>query len=386
MTLGPRWPCWVLVLLGCAPPEPGEDESPKREEQALGFSRLPSHVLLGEAALARADIRVEPAQQRPLGAQVRLPAVIEIEPSRLARVTTHVDGHLDVVRVHVGEEVESDQVLARLHSVQVADARADARRALAGLEAARAGAERKRVLEQEGIAPRRELEEAEARLAEARAAYEAARDRLRIYDAQNGTMGMADVLSPVTGEVIERRVSEGDVVRSHETLFLVANLDRVRVVGRAYERDLPHLVEGAPAELTLEAYPGRQWSGTVSYLGSRLDPSTRTAEVYVELENPEGILRPGTFGTLDVRGDVGGGPPPLQVVVPRNAIQSIDGVDYVFAATGDLGEFRPVVVTTGDTVERWTVIEDGLAAGTPIAVSGTFVLRSELLRHRIAGA
>src|SRR5690606_553038 len=83
-----------------------------------------------------------------------------------------------------------------------------------------------------------------------------------------------------------------------QQLFVIANIDPVWVVGRAYESDLPLLQKSEGAVVQLKSYPERSWKGSISYIAPTLDERTRTAEVRVELDNTDLVLKPGMFASI----------------------------------------------------------------------------------------
>ena len=141
--------------------------------------------------------------------------------------------------------------------------------------------------------------------------------------------------SPSTGTVISRSVNMGEVVMEGKELFRIADLSSVWVMGQVYENDFALVRVGTQASITTPAFPGKTFTGRISYIDPRVDPATRTAQVRIEVANPSEALRLGMF--VDVRlGDA-----PQQsgqgVVVPRSAIQSLGAKQVVYIATGEAG-------------------------------------------------
>src|SRR5262249_33906389 len=131
------------------------------------------------------------------------------------------------------------------------------------------------------------------------------------------------VPAPISGSIISRTVNTGEVVAAGKELFRVADLSSIWVIGQIYETDFAKVRLGTPAMITTAAYPGRNFTGRVSYIDPRVDPQTRTAQVRIELSNPGEMLRIGMFVDVSFGGAAQtstGGP---SVVVPRSAVQSI---------------------------------------------------------------
>ena len=182
--------------------------------------------------------------------------------------------------------------------------------------------------------------------------------------------------------MIERHATAGEVVSEGSSLFMVSDLTRVWVVGRVYEQDVAAAEKGALAVVTLQAYPGKEWPGEVSYVSHTLDPHTRTLDIRVELDNPDGILRPGLFGRISLS-PTGGAADPVPVV-PQSAVQRVDGQPLVFVATSEPGVFRPAFVTLGARTRGKVEVLDGVLEGEKVVVAGAFTLKSELFKARLS--
>jgi RND family efflux transporter MFP subunit len=186
------------------------------------------------------------------------------------------------------------------------------------------------------------------------------------------------VRSPVAGTVIDRHATTGEIAGADVSLFLVADLSVSWIFGRVYERDVGKVKEGQPATLTLDAWPGRDWSCMLDYVAGALDPETRTLPVRIRLPNPDGALKPGLFGALRIRV----GEPAPALAVPADAVQRLGPRTLVFVRAAD-GAFEPRDVTLGRSVGTLVEVLSGLAAGEDVVVAGTFALKGELLRGAI---
>src|SRR5204862_5802693 len=115
--------------------------------------------------------------------------------------------------------------------------------------------------------------------------------------------GRIPISTPFDGDLIERRVTEGQFVQSDSTpIATVANLDTVWVMGDLFERDLRHVARGQTAAITSAAYPDEHFRGHVDYISDAIDPATRTAKVRVSVPNPGGRLKPEMFVSIAVQG------------------------------------------------------------------------------------
>lgn len=378
----------LSLVAGCKnePPahEHGHEASHDEHEHAApqDTDETAGAVRISEIGLERSGIRSEPVRLEQLIGGIDVPAEVELNPNRTAHVTPMVAGQIDEVHVSLGDSVEANQALATMRSVALGEARSSVANARAGVEVARANFVRQEELKREGIGSQRAYLEAQGELRSAESDLAAANERLHVYGGRKGAGSTTTIRSPLSGTVIERHATTGEVVSEGSSLFMVSDLTRVWVVGRVYEQDVAAARKGAPAVVSLQAYPGKEWPGEVSYVSHTLDPHTRTIDIRVELDNPEGTLRPGLFGriSLSPESDRADRIP----VIPLSAVQRVDGQTLVFVAADEPGVFRPTFVTLGAQTRGKVEVRDGVLEGEQVVVSGAFTLKSEWLRGRLS--
>jgi cobalt-zinc-cadmium efflux system membrane fusion protein len=386
-----RWMVALALLSGCqSHPKPDEHHNEADHDDHGDHDDHDDHddhkpggmVQISETGLERSGIRTEPVRTEQLVGGVDAPAEVQLNPNRTAHVTPMVTGQIDEVRVSLGDSVEANQVLATMRSVALGEARSSVANARAAVEVARSNFVRQEELKREGIGSQRAYLEAQGVLRGTESDLAAANERLHVYGGRKGSGSTTTIRSPLGGTVIERHATPGEVVSDGSSLFMVSDLSRVWVVGRVYEQDVAAARIGAPAVVSLQAYPGKLWEGEVSYVSHTLDPHTRTLDVRVELDNPDGTLRPGLFGRISLSPDADSA---AQVpVIPQSAVQRIDGQTMVFVATDEVGVFVPTFVTLGARARGKVEVRDGVAEGDPVVVSGAFTLKSELLAGQMS--
>lgn len=365
----------------------GEDEG--HDDHGHGEERHDDHghddgeeqvVRISPEVLSRNGIRLGTAEAGVLAGAFEVPAEVQLNPDRVAHISPLVEGQLLSVDVTLGDRVEPETQLARLRSVEFGQARAELSRTTSLRDVAEQNRDRQRRLREEGISSERSLLEAELAYEQADAERDAARSRLRVFGLRGGSGPDMTLESPIAGVVVERHATRGENVSPDDTLFIVADLSRVWVIGRVYEQQVAQVAPGMNATLTLNAYPGRTWTGTVDFVGATLDESTRTLPIRVEIDNPDGLLRPGLFGSLRL---ASGQPTSTSVVVPLSAVQTVDNRTVVFVPGHEDGEFAAHPVTTGRENTRQVEVLEGLEPGARIVVEGAFILKSELMRGEL---
>ena len=130
--------------------------------------------------------------------------------------------------------------------------------------------------------------------------------------------------------------------------------------------------EGAPVIVTASSEDDVRGDGRVIFVSPVLNPETRSARVVAELANPDGHWRPGAF----VSAEIVTARDAVDILIPRAAIQTIEGEQVVFVRKDD--GFRRQDIRTGRSDDAAVEVMAGLKAGDVIAVRNTFLLKAEL--------
>lgn len=186
--------------------------------------------------------------------------------------------------------------------------------------------------------------------------------------------------SPVGGYVIERNGLPNMYVQPETKLYTIADLSEVWVYAQIFQNDVGRIKPGDPAEVTLDAFPGRVFNGRVDYVLPQLDMATRTLPVRLVFPNPGLKLRPGMYVNVAVKLPLG-----RQVVVPDSAVFHSGTKNLVFAYAGD-GNIEPREVELGTHVEKGYVVLKGVKSREQIVTSANFLIDSEAQLQAAAGA
>ena len=352
-------------------------------------------VTLADDAQRHAGITVAPVETALRAAYTEAPGVMALDERRTARIGSLVEGILLETTAEVGDRVKAGQVLATMHSTVVHEAWAGYRKAIAErrrlekeLAFAVAAHERAQRLYVDKAISLQETQRAEADRVAAAAALDMGRTEVRRSEEELEHLGITNaedptgesgeqipVKTPTSGVVLERLVTPGTAVTPSTPLYVVSDLTALWALIEIDESLLSHVHEGQSIQLRVAAYPQDTFSGVVALVGDIVNPKTRRVTVRCALRNTDGRLKPQMYATAIIREGV----PRQVVVVPSGAIQTMDGRPTVFVAeTG--GRFRPRVIDTGQAFDNQVEVRSGLRAGERIAVIGSFVLKSELLK------
>lgn len=362
-----------------APRDAAGSDAPKAET-----SKPTEHegLMLSPEDRRRAGIKVERIDSAEYTTTLATFGTIGPNRNSFARVSAPVAGRLANISVDVGAQVQTGAPLAALESAELAEARTSYQQNQTELELARLNLERGQKLSVDGGIAQKDL-------LRARSDHERARAALSASEAKLATLGVSAVApngaspaqltvnAPLSGTVVERNAVLGEYAQAYQALFTVADLSTVWVETNLYDRDLARIAVGAPATVTISAYPGEHFSGKVTYVGNIIDKETRTALARVEVPNPDGRLRPGLFANVDI--DTASRQAALRV--PENAVVLLQGQTTAFVADKDGFEPRPVEI--GERQGSMVVVKSGLEPGDQVVVAGVYALKARLLKSQI---
>lgn len=177
--------------------------------------------------------------------------------------------------------------------------------------------------------------------------------------------------SPISGVVIKKDVVEGMRLDAGAMPYEIVDLSSVWVLADVYESELRFVKEKMGANLTLAAFPNREFKGKVVFLDPILDPQTRTVKVRLTFPNPAGDLRPDMFGEVVLLGAPRDG-----LRIPPDAVIDSGFTKVVFVAMGD-GKFQPRIVKLGDGDGTYVEVISGLTLGERVVVRANFLVDSE---------
>ena len=347
-----------------------------------------ARVHLGPGAAERAGIALHTAELKPVPGILRANAETLHPPHRYARVAPRLPGVVREVKATLGQEVRAGEALAVLESVEFGQAKVDYLQALALVRLREKTFEQEKELFEKRIAAGRERIQAETQIEEARLAAKGAAQKLHVLGLPAEEVGeiaagqdispRIEVRAPFDGTVVEATAVTGDLAGPEKPLFSIAATDRLWIVIDAHEADLLRVRKGQTVRFSVEGLPGKDFTGTVVAVGGEVDDRTRTARVYAEIENADGLLRARMFG----RAEITVKPPEPRLILPRGAVQNDGDCHLVFVSEAP-DVFRARQVRLGAAEGDGFEIEDGLAPGEKVVSRGSFLLKSEILRGQM---
>ncbi|MCX6236147.1 MAG: efflux RND transporter periplasmic adaptor subunit [Bacteroidia bacterium] len=337
-------------------PEPGKCPICGMEliplKQSGGTAIDPDAIQMTKEAVQLANVLTSIVSKQNPVKELRLYGKVQADERLLQSQVSYLPGRIEKLNVNfTGELVRKGQTLAVIYSPDL-------------------------------VTAQQELFETVTTKESQPALYEASKDKLRqwkLTEKQIATIESIgkvktdfEVFANTTGIVSARRVNTGDFVSPGSVLFDVADLSHVWIMFDAYESDLPYLSQGQKVTFNIQALPGADYSGNITFIDPVLDAVTRIARVRVELNNQSGKLKPEMFATGIVKANLNEYKDKL--IIPRSAVlwTGKRSVVYVKQTKTDEAIFKIREIELGPMLGNSYVVMSGLNDGEEIVTQGAF--------------
>jgi cobalt-zinc-cadmium efflux system membrane fusion protein len=355
----------LLVLVGCG--------GTNKQDPAAGALPSPKVVPGADASLFTVDrpehFPLATATEHPVVSELVVTGTVMPNPSLTVPVVSLASGRVMAIHTRLGETVHKGQVLMTIRSDDVSGGYSTYKMAVADEVLSRNQLDRAKDLYEHGAIALNDLQTAQDTEDKAKVAVDVSSEHLRLLGNDPDKMNfMVDIVAPTSGVISDQEVATGSLVQAYSQPFpfTISDLSTTWVVCDVYENDLATVRIGDMAEIRLNAYPGRIFTGKVSNILSTLDPTMRTAKVRIEVPNP-GIMRIGMFVTATFHGQTR----EMQTIVPASAILHMHDRDFVFVpAPGK--QFRRLEVVGGDLLQNNTELQEvksGLKPGQQVVTN-----------------
>ncbi len=355
----------ILLLLGGSPVSANAEEEHGAEQQGIPQMTAEQRRAMG--------IVTAPVSRRRLSDELVAPGEVTINAYRTSLIASRIAAQVVERHARMGDQVKKGQRLLRLSSVAMAEAQGQL--LIADREWRRVKKlGRKVVSERRYTNTRVKRQEAYARVLAFGMTESQINALLQQNDASKAT-GAFDLFSPRDGTVISDPFLHGQVVEPGQLLMEISDETLLWVKTQIPPSDVTHIKAGTTARVSID---GERWlNGRVVQIHRRIDETTRTLPVRIEVDNSEGLLRPGQFVRVALQTVAG----EETIAVPREAVTLLHGDQVVFKLEGD--ELHPQLVETGKVRGGWMEITAGLEPGDEIVTNGMFLLKSLLLKSQI---
>jgi len=391
----------AVVVMGCGKKEAATEEKQtavgekkeagehKGDHEGEHEGEEPGVVTLPPEKQKSAGIEVRQVALEDAAVPLSATAVIEVNMDRSAKISPRVTGKAVRIIASQGDRVKTGQTLAYLDSVELDQTWADYLKARGKVELAGTNLQREETLFEKKVSPEKDVLKAKQELGEAEADLNLAKERFRLLGVNvsqfeatrgNGSHPFIPVTTPVGGVVIEKTVTQGEMVNSEKALFTVADLSTLWVVIDIYEKDISRLRLGTGVKVSVAAFPEKTFKGKISYISDVVDEKTRTEKARVTIDNSSGLLKPGMFATVLTEATSGG--PERLIAVPEEAVL-IDGTKRKVFIEIAPDKFKMREIEAGRTLGDRLEVISGLKEGEMVAVKGAFILKSELKKGEL---
>ncbi len=334
--------------------------------------------------IASAGIVTAVLQRQEVKDQVAVSASIEPNRDRYASVAPRVSGKVAKVMANLGDQVRQGQALASIDSIEAGEAQSAHSQAATEYGVAKAALDRATRLRADEIIPEKDFLRARADSAKAGAVLQAATERRRALGVSPRSGNAARELSvfmiaaPFAGTVVEKKAVLGELAQPDKPLFAIADLSTVWIETHLFEKDLGKVRLGAPASVTVAAYPDRRFEGKVTYISSMMDKETRTVVARVEMPNRDGALKLGMFANAAIASGGAG----TALLLPDEAVVLIQGQPSAFVKDGN--GFSARAVELGEKLRGQVVLKNGIRPGETVVVKGAYALKATMLKSQIS--
>ena len=328
-------------------------------------------------------------QVQEVTTQETVSARVETDAARVARIGSPVDGRITKVLVFEGQKVVQGQVLAMLHSNALSDTQFAFVKAFSQEKLAEQAAARAQLLVKSDVIGTAELQKREAEVLQTLAEVAALRAQLRGLGMSDRTISQLEttrklnsdypIIASISGTVIERKVTIGQVVQPAELAFLVADLSNLWLVADVPEVNSASLHTGKAVVATVPALPGVTVTGKLTFVSPVVDPETRTVRAHMNMSNSEGAFKPDMLASMTFESR-----PQKGLTIPGSAVVREENRDHVFVQSAQ-NEFALREVVLGAEVSKRRVVMSGLSEGEKIILDGAFHLNNKRKQDQLKG-
>lgn len=365
---------WVVL------PKPGDCPICHMKLVPLDPSKFTGEVAINPVITQDIGVRVAPVTSGPVTRTIRTVGSVDYNETLVRDVNLKITGWVEKLHVdYVGKPVKKGQPLLDIYSPELYSAQEEYLQAYrstrgattaAAAPATRTGAELSKWNTDLLAAARKRLE-----------FFDISPEQVRELEKSGQVSKVLTLRSPYDGLVIQKAAQEGMKVDGGTRLYRIADLSNVWVMATLYEYQLPYVQLGQEAVMTLPYIPGQTFKGKVAYVYPYLNQALRQISVRLEFDNPEMVLKPGMFVSIEFRSTLARD----RTLVPREAVIDTGERQVAFVSRGE-GKFEPRNVKLGAEAEGGMVeVLDGLRPGEQVVTSGQFLLDSESrLREALA--
>jgi cobalt-zinc-cadmium efflux system membrane fusion protein len=354
----------LLILVACSHKE-------KNEATGNAMFKVDNDIITvaDDAPLLR-SIKTGEATTVDFSPSLTVSGEVKPLPACYAEIATPFAGRIVKSYVQAGQRIAAGSPVFEISSPDFSEAVKNYQQARQEFALAEKAFARTKSLREHSAASVKELEEAQTGLELKKKELEQSHAAIKLWvaDTENLQAGQPLIVrSPIAGEVVKAEITIGQYVRDDaDALVAVTDINRVRVLARVREKDIPLVQNVASVEVSPVTQPELKIAGKLTYTGAVIDPESRTADLIVECDNPRHELKPNMFTSVMITADSR----PL-TAVPSNAVLQSEDSRYVIVCESE-NRFHKTDVSVVSETGGQAMIASGLQAGARIVTEGAF--------------
>ncbi|MCE5344995.1 MAG: efflux RND transporter periplasmic adaptor subunit [Bacteroidales bacterium] len=360
--------CLMIILVSCSHNNKADSENNDLQLRILGDT-----VFVPATSPVLSKIKVETIEGRECNIMYNTTGTINPLSDCMAAISAPFEGRIVKSYVKLGQNVSQGSPLFELNSPDYFETIKIFLQAQQEKSLTEKNYLRKKDLNQNGVASKKDLEEAESAYQIAAKEYEKAGASLKVYNVRPSEVSIDKPLivrSPIGGEVVKYNLPVGQYLKvDADPVLTIANLNKVWVVAHVKENKISIINKKDKVNVTTDAYPDKPVTGFVYYVGNMVDEQTRSVEVYVECENRDKILKPGMFSSVNFIHKTDDA-----IVIPESAVLQEENSCYLFVSKGNNVFIKKRVLTTSNG-DKTCVVNSGVVSGDVIVAEGGVYLR-----------
>ncbi|MBO9729820.1 MAG: efflux RND transporter periplasmic adaptor subunit [Chitinophaga sp.] len=329
-------------------------------------------VIINPGSALAKKIHIDTLNTQLLAQQMPAVGQVKMIPNQYAEIAPTFSGRITAAYLKLGMNVTPATPLFEMNSPDFIIAQKAFFQAKEQLALAEKKLNRQRNLVANGVGVQKELEEAQMSYDVEKKEFESARLSIRLYKADPDKLVLGQPLviyAPIAGEVIENKVVVGQMVKSDgASVAAVAELSKVWVAGHVKEKDISAVPQINQSQITIAGLPGKIITGKIFHINELIEENSRSVEVLMECENPDHLLKPGMFVTVNFENT----PQPTILVAPQSVLQQ-SNTSFVFRQIAANMYVRQIIKTNGLQNNK-IVVKAGLAKNDTIISDGAYYL------------
>lgn len=349
------------------------DTSPMPKKDEMGMDYLPVYegevsssklLTISPEKIQKLGVKTEKIQYRDLVRSIRAPGSIQVDERRLHVINAKFEGWIQRLLVNsMGQAVKRGQPLLESYSPDLLTAQQE-------YLIAKQGETSLQQASPQALTTAQQLtHNALKRLNY----WDIGPAQLKRLQEQELVLETLPLLSPVNGIVMEKPAVEGMRFMPGEMLFQIADLSRVWLMVDVFEPDLEWVKMGQAVVVAIKAYPDKSFHGQIGFIYPTLNTDTRTVKVRVEMDNAQGFLKPGLYGSVEL---LASQQQHRELSVPDSAILD-SGTRQVVLVQKDEGRFEPRTVKVGHQASGYSEVLEGLQDGDNVVTRANFLIDAE---------